>query len=65
MGQLQGYINEQPAIEEINLNITKTRLPTKSNYDLTKKDNQVTVGFYVSCQQGLAFTHQNLNELVN
>ena len=31
----------------------------------SKQDNQFYVGFYVSCQQGLAFSPQNLNNLIN
>ena len=64
MGNILGYIEEQPEIDEINLKITQAHVqigPESKN----KQDSQFYVGFYVSCQQGLAFSAQNLNNLIN
>lgn len=62
-GNILGYIEEQPEIEEVNLKITQAHMqigPESKN----KQDSQFYVGFYVSCQQGLAFSTLNLNALI-
>lgn len=62
-GNIDGYIEEQ---EEI-LKITKAHVqigPEEKKKKSDKGDN-FYVGFYVSCQQGLAFSNANIMSLIN
>lgn len=63
-GNVLGYIEEQPEINEMNLKIIQSHVqigPESKN----KSQAHFYVGFYVSCQQGLAFSLTNLNALIN
>lgn len=62
-GNILGYIEEQQEIDEVNLKITKAHLQIGPESKL-KNDDQFSVGFYVSCQLGLAFSQQNLLDLI-
>lgn len=63
MGDIIGYIDPQQEIDEVNLKITQAHVqigPESKHKSDHQSGSSIPVGFYVSCQQGLAFSTANL-----